>query len=77
MKSEWTEAAWNEMVKLTKEITVKIGEHQTGPVWDYYLKIIGKNIGRPCMCQSAAGEWKRAMETIREFVKTNGEQYNP
>ena len=46
-------------------------------IWDNY-RIISGNIeeGRPCSCGSAAGLWKKAVDTIRTYINENKDNYN-
>jgi len=61
-----------EIVELKKLID-GIGNHlspaQADIVWSKYTRIIDKAEKKPCMCGKSAGHWRRAVETIREFVK--------
>lgn len=53
-------------------ITTHIPEHQTGYIWDMYNKIDGNHGARPCMCSSAAKYWKAAVDTLNNYIQTNG-----
>lgn len=70
----------NEDFKLLREtiqsITSHIPEQQAGYVWNNYKAISGSNENQPCMCGSSAGLWRKAVDTIREYIKTNSDKYN-
>jgi hypothetical protein len=61
-----------EIIDLKKLIN-DVGNHLTPAVadivWAKYTRIIDKAERKPCMCGKSAGHWRRAVETIREFVK--------
>lgn len=62
-----------EEVSEYKEVIEGIGSHLSpevaGWVWEKYTKIINKQEKKPCMCGKSAQHWRRAVETIRSFVK--------
>ena len=68
-KERFTEEEVSEM----KEIIDNVGNHlspETGNwAWDKYNKIINGNEKKPCMCGKSAQHWRRAIQTIRSFVK--------
>lgn len=76
MNKIYTNEEFKEMVEFLQTITTHIPEHQAGYVWNNYKKISGDHSNQPCMCGSAAAHWRRAIETMREYVKTNSDKYN-
>lgn len=63
-----------EFVKLGLElekITTRIPDNMMPYIWDTYLKVSGTQENRPCGCQSAAGLWIKAIDTLRNFVNSN------
>ncbi len=72
----FTYQQFQDLVKLSNDITTHIKNEHVGLVWDNYQVIIGQKISRPCTCASAAGEWKKAVETIRDYIKNNSDSYN-
>lgn len=72
----FTKEGFGDLVRLSNDITTHVKQEHIGPVWDSYQAIIGEKISRPCTCASAAGEWKRAVDTIRDYIKNNSESYN-
>ena len=51
------------------EIGGYIPENLMPFVWDVYLAISGTNFNRPCGCQSAAGQWIKAINVINDYIK--------
>lgn len=51
-------------------------DDKIGYIWDNYQKIANTTEGRPCTCSSAAGLWKKAVDTIRNYINQNKESYN-
>jgi hypothetical protein len=44
-------------------------ENKMHVIWTWYLQITGTNEPKPCNCQSAAGLWVKAVNTINEYIK--------
>jgi len=38
-------------------------------VWNSYKKITSSEENQPCGCGSAAGLWKKAVDSIRNYIK--------
>lgn len=72
----YTNEEFKELVEFAGSITTHIPENKAGYVWHNYRKISGSNENSPCMCGSSAGLWRKAMETIREYIKNNHQTYN-
>lgn len=69
--SLYTTEEFKELVELSNSITTNIPENKARRVWDEYRKIANTNEQPPCMCQSSAGLWRKAMNTIHDYVRTN------
>jgi hypothetical protein len=54
-----------------EKITTRIPDSMMPYVWDMYLRVTGTQEPRPCGCQSAAGLWIRAIDTLKKFVTDN------
>lgn len=65
----YTQAEYNELKSVMDTITTHIPHDRMGWIWSNHNKINKSNESQPCSCGSAAGHWKRATETIREFIK--------
>lgn len=76
MDKLYTNEEFKELVQFAASITSHIPENKAGYVWHNYRKISGSNENSPCMCGSSAGLWRKAMETIREYIKNNQQIYN-
>jgi hypothetical protein len=71
----YTKEEWDILVLTLEEIGAYLPDSKAPYVWDNFGKVAG-NVGpRPCYCASSAGHWKRAIETLREYVKLNSEYY--
>ena len=68
----YTEEEFKELKTIADSITTFIPNDKAGWVWDNYLKINPKGGSRPCTCGSAAKYWKEAMDTIKNFVSSVG-----
>jgi hypothetical protein len=66
----YTKEEFIELRSIMKDITTHIPNDRMGWVWNNHTKISGTNEPQPCSCGSAAGHWKRAAETIRNFIST-------
>ena len=62
---------FDEMKKVTSEITTRIPEDKMAPIWDWYLRINVLQEPKPCGCQSAAGLWIKALDSVRKFISEN------
>ena len=72
----YTNEEFKEMVEFLETITTHIPEHQAPYVWSSFQKISGDTSNRPCTCGSAAAHWRRAIDTMRTYVKDNSDKYN-
>lgn len=68
-RERFTEEEVSEMKEVIEGIGVRLSTDVAGWVWDKYTKIINKAEKKPCMCGKSANKWRRAVETIRSFVK--------
>lgn len=65
----YTESEYIELVEIIQSITTHIPNDKMGWIWNNHNKISKTQEPQPCSCGSAAPHWKRATETIRNFVK--------
>ena len=72
----FTNEEFQDMAINVNEIRSFIKEELVHMVWHWYCKIEGKELPKPCTCASAAGQWKKAVDTIREYIKNNSDKYN-
>jgi hypothetical protein len=71
MQDKFTEEEFIEMVNFLKDVKDYLPENKVGYVWNSYKIISGDTSNQPCTCGSAAGHWKRAIDTMRTYVKDN------
>jgi len=64
----YTQAEYNELKTTVESIEHYIPNDKMGWIWSNHNKILKTNEPQPCSCGSAAAHWKRAVETIRNFV---------
>ena len=69
----YTEADYKELKEVIDSIGAYIPHDRMAYIWSNHNKILKTNEGQPCSCGSAAGHWRRAVETIRNFI-TNVEK---
>lgn len=72
----YTEDEYNELKSVMKDITTHIPNDRMGWVWGNHNKILKTNEPQPCSCGSAAANWKRAADTIRNFISQIESQTN-
>lgn len=58
-----------EVRELANQISTYIPKHLMSSVWQTYKVISGSKEPQPCSCKSSAGLWRKAMDTIREYVR--------
>ena len=68
-KERFTEEEVSEMKEVIDNVGVHLSHDVAGWVWSKYAKIINDSPKQPCMCGKSASQWRRAVETIRAFVK--------
>lgn len=73
----YTEQEYLELKETFKQVTNYLPDPLIGWAWNNYKRISGSNEPQPCACGSSAALWKKAVDTIREFVSkiegtTNG-----
>lgn len=66
----YNEMEYTELKSIAASITTNIPNDKMGWVWANYKRISKSSEGQPCGCGSAAGLWKKAMDTIREFIQS-------
>jgi len=64
-----------EEIQEMKEKMAGIGSYlptnMTGYIWDKYKKISGNQTEpQPCTCKSSGRLWAKAVETVREYLKS-------
>lgn len=64
----YTQSEFNELKAVLAEITTHIPNDKMSWVWNNFKKVTNSNETQPCSCGSAASHWKRAVETLRNFV---------
>ena len=57
-----------ELKSIMDSITTHIPNDRMDWIWNNHNRINKTNESKPCSCGSAAGHWKRAAETIRNFI---------
>ncbi len=69
---DWTYEEIAEMKDFITNLGLNLPEDKLTYVWSNYKRIVGVEEPQPCSCQSSSGLWIKAVNTIREFVKTQG-----
>jgi hypothetical protein len=57
-----------ELRNIMVSITTHIPNDKMSWVWNNHNNINGTHEPQPCSCGSAAGHWRRATDTIRNFI---------
>jgi len=72
MQDKFTEEEYQQLKDLVSRTKDYLQERDLGLVWNSYKKITNSQENQPCSCGSAAGLWKKAVDSIKEYVKENG-----
>jgi hypothetical protein len=51
------------------QIGAYLPENKAPYIWNTFNQIRGENEMRPCMCASAGGHWKRAIDFLHDYAK--------
>lgn len=72
----YTKEEFSSLKQTLEGIGNYLPDDKIGYIWDNYKKISGSNENQPCTCSSAAGLWRKAVDTIRTYIKENQDSYN-
>lgn len=64
----YTPLEYAELKEIIQSITTHIPTDKMSWIWNNHNKISKTQEPQPCSCGSAAGHWRRATDTIRNFV---------
>jgi hypothetical protein len=64
----YTIEEYKELKEVVDAIQHYIPNDKMHYIWNNHNKILKTNEPTPCSCGSAAAHWKRAVETLRNFV---------
>lgn len=64
----YTEAEYTELKTILETITTHIPNDKMGWVWNNYKRVANTTEPQPCSCGSAAGHWRRAVDSLKDFV---------
>ena len=76
MDNLYTNEEFKVMVDTLDSIGNYLPDDKVGYVWSNYQKIANTTENQPCSCGSSAGLWKKAVDTIRTYIKENKDSYN-
>jgi len=66
---ELTEQEFKELKELVEGLGAYMPENKAPYIWDMFVKLNGVYENRPCLCASAGGHWKRAVDFLLNYVK--------
>ena len=68
-QTKFTEEEYQKLKETISPIKDYLAENQLPYIWDNY-RIISGNIEepRPCSCGSAGKHWKKAVDTIKNYI---------
>lgn len=69
MNNLYTEEELQELKRIVGEITTHIPQDKSGYIWSNFQKVMNTREKQPCSCGSSAKHWKRAIDTLREYIK--------
>lgn len=64
----FTADEFNNLKSVLDSITTHIPTNQAGYIWNSFIKVTGVKEPQPCNCGSSAKHWRRAYQTLREFI---------
>lgn len=73
--NKFTNEEFKEMQDFLPTITTHIPESKAGWVWHCYRQITESLEPTPCLCGSSAAHWRKAIDTMRNYVKENEQNY--
>ena len=73
MSKLYNREEYNTLVSVLESITSHIPTDKADYIWQNYQKIANTSEGRPCNCGSSANLWRKAVNTINDYIKTNPE----
>ena len=68
----FTEEEFTELKQTMESIGAYLPTDKTHYIWSTYVKIKGKPEPKPCQCPSSGKLWKKAVDTIRDYIKNVG-----
>ena len=66
---ELTPEQLQELKSTLKEIGAYLPENKANYIWNTYKTVTDSNEMQPCMCSSAGGHWKRAVDFLHNYIK--------
>ena len=66
---ELTEEQLKELKETLSGIGSYLPESKAGYIWNTFNHIRNEREPQPCMCGSAGGHWKRAVEFLNDYIK--------
>ena len=66
---ELTKEQLNELKETLSGIGSHLPENKANYIWNTFNHIRNESERQPCMCGSAGGHWKRAVEFLNDYVK--------
>ena len=63
-----TEEEFNDLKAKLSSIKDYLPENMMTYIWSTFKKVSGSTENQPCSCASAGGHWKRAVQTLRDFI---------
>ena len=66
---ELTPEQFEELKDTLSGIGAYLPENKANYIWNTYNHVRDENELQPCMCSSAGGHWKRAVDFLHDYVK--------
>jgi hypothetical protein len=66
---ELTTEQLQELKDTLNDIGAYLPENKAPYIWNTYKLIQESNEPQPCMCASAGGHWKRAVDFLHDYIK--------
>jgi hypothetical protein len=66
---ELTSEQLQELKDTLKDIGAYLPENKANYIWNTYNHVRDAHEMQPCMCGSAGGHWKRAVDFLHDYIK--------
>lgn len=71
-QTKFTAEEYQKLKETAEGIKDYLPENLLPYIWESFQRITGDTSNRPCSCGSAGHHWKRAVDTIKQYIKENG-----
>ena len=74
MIGPFTDEEFNTLKERIGKITSFLPEGEMRYIWESVSRVRNESTPQPCSCKSSAGQWTRAVNDLRDFIKENSSE---